>query len=163
MWVIALSAVAALLGALIVGVAGVLIGAIPLALGTVLAGYVPSIREADRRRKDELERLEEEAAAAQARWDAVGEPAVETVDRGPAVLLRADRTTVAFIGRETELSLLRAWCASEDARSVRTIVGAGGVGKTRLALMVASGGESHGYEWRGGAAGHEGEAVAAGP
>jgi len=161
LWVIAFTAAAALAGALIIGPVAVLIGAIPLALGTILAGYVPSIREADRRRSDELERLEEEAAAAQDRWDAVGEPVVESGDFGPAVLLRADRTTVAFVGRETELSSLRAWCASPDARSVRTVVGAGGVGKTRLALLVASEWQSHGYEWRQVAAGREEDAVPA--
>jgi predicted ATPase len=44
---------------------------------------------------------------------------------------------------------------------VRTIVGTGGVGKTRLALKVASEWESRGDEWRRVDAGQEAQAVAA--
>ena len=161
LWVIALTVVGTGLGVLIVGGEGALIGAIPLALGTVLAGLVPAIREAAHRRQDELARLEQEVASAQERWDAVAEPATEVVDRGLAVLLRPDRATIRFTGRETELEMLRAWCGSGDARSVRTIVGAGGIGKTRLALTVASEWESRGDEWRRVDAGQEVEAVAA--
>jgi tetratricopeptide (TPR) repeat protein len=150
LWVIAFTVVGAALGLLIAGPMGTVIGAIPLALGTVLAGYVPAIREAAQRRR-----------AAQQGWDAIGEPAAETVDRGPAALLRPDREVVQFTGRETELRVLRMWCASANVRSVRIIVGAGGVGKTRLALKVASEWESRGYEWRRVDTGQEAQAVAA--
>jgi hypothetical protein len=161
LWVIALTVVGAALGVLIAGPEGVLIGAIPLALGTVLAGYVPGIREAARRRHDELARLEQEAAAAQEKWDAVGEPSTEILGRGPAALLRADREIVDFTGRERELAALRSWCVSEDAQSMRIIVGTGGVGKTRLALKVASEWESGGHEWRLVDAGQEAQAIVA--
>ena len=161
LWVIALSALSAAMGALVAGPDGALIGAIPLALGSVLAGYVPGIREAALRRADEQAQLERAAAAAQKRWAAVGEPAAEGIDGSPADLLRPDRAIVRFTGRETELAVLRAWCASPKVRSVRIVVGAGGVGKTRLALGVASEWESRGAEWRRVDAGQEAEAVAA--
>jgi hypothetical protein len=161
LWVVALTVVSVAVGALLTGPEGALIGAIPLALGTVLAGYVPAIRDAADRRRKELAQREQATATAQERWDAVGEPTAETPDRGSAALLRPDRAIVQFTGRETELDVLRAWCASEDARSVRTIVGAGGVGKTRLALKVASEWESRGDEWRRVDAGQEAQAVAA--
>lgn len=85
----------------------------------------------------------------------------DITDRGPADLLRPDRKVVKFTGRETELGILRSWCVSADARSVRVIVGAGGVGKTRLALKVASEWESRGDQWRLVDAGQEAHAVAA--
>jgi tetratricopeptide (TPR) repeat protein len=133
------------------------IGAIPLALGTILAGYMPSIRDAALRRRDE----QRAAEAAQERWAAVGEPTAGIVHRGPAALLRPDNAIVEFTGRESELALLRAWCTSEDAHSVRIIVGAGGVGKTRLALAVANEWEARGHEWRRVDAGQEADAVTA--
>ena len=143
------------------GPEGALIGAVPGALAAVLAGFVPAIVDSASRRREEVERRDQEVAAARAKWEMVGEPAVEAADRGPAALLRPDRAAVQFIGRETELGLLRSWCASAEARSVRTIVGAGGVGKTRLALKVASEWESSGGEWRRLDAGQEAHAVAA--
>jgi Tetratricopeptide repeat len=161
LWVIALTVVSVMLGLVIAGPLGTLIGAIPLALGTVLAGYVPAIREAAHRRREELVRFNQQRAAAQAKWDAVGEPIMETPNRGPASLLRADREIVKFTGRNTELDALRFWCASADARAVRTITGPGGVGKTRLALKVASEWESHGGTWRRVDIGQEAQAVAA--
>jgi tetratricopeptide (TPR) repeat protein len=150
LWVVTLSVVSAVLGVLIAGPVGTVVAAIPLALGTVLAGYVPAMREAVNRRR-----------TAEEKWDAIGEPVTDAVAHGPAALLRADRETVEFTGREKELSLLRSWFASAAARSVLTIVGAGGVGKTRLALKVASEWEvSHG-EFRRVDAGQEADAVAA--
>ena len=161
LWVIALTLVGVALGRVIAGTEGALIGAIPGALAAVLAGFVPAIIDAGRRHREELVRLEQESAAAQAKWDMVGEPVIETTDRGPAALLRPDREIVKFTGRETELGVLRSWCTSPDARSVRIIVGAGGVGKTRLALEVASEWESDGGEWRRVDSGQEAQAVAA--
>ena len=58
---------------------------------------------------------------------------------GPIALLRPDARLVPFTGRQSELAGLRAWCTSGAPRSVRVIAGAGGVGKTRLALEVAAG------------------------
>jgi hypothetical protein len=160
LWVIALTMVSMAVGALVAGPEGALFGAIPLALGAVLAGYVPGIRDAALRRRDEQARLDREARAAQESWDSVGEPAPEDIDRSPAGLLRPDRAVVRFTGRQAELGVLRAWCASEEPRSVRMIVGAGGVGKTRLALAVASEWESRGAAWRRVDAGQEAQAVA---
>jgi hypothetical protein len=161
LWVIALTMVGVVVGQVIGGPEGALIGAIPGALAAVLAGFVPTIVDTARRHREELEKREREVAAAQAKWDSVGEPAAATADDGPAALLRPDRRVVEFTGRETELGMLRSWCTSKDARSVRAIVGAGGVGKTRLALKVASEWESRGGEWRRVDAGQEAHAVAA--
>jgi len=161
LWVIALTMVGVVVGQVIGGPEGAVIGAIPGALAAVLAGFVPAIVDTARRRREELARREQETAAAQAKWDMIGEPAADTADDGPAALLRPDRETVEFTGRETELGMLRPWCTSGDARSVRTIVGAGGVGKTRLALEVASEWESSGGQWRRVDAGQEAQAVAA--
>lgn len=53
----------------------------------------------------------------------------------PAGLLRADRHVVPFTGRAEELADLREWCRDRKP-GVRLLVGAGGVGKTRLALEL---------------------------
>jgi hypothetical protein len=145
----------------VAGPEGTLVGAIPLALGTVLAGYVPGIRETANRRREELARREQERAVAQAKWAAVGEPASEGADRGPASLLRPDRKVVEFTGREAELAAFHSWRDSADIRSVRIIVGGGGVGQTRLALKVATEWKSSGAEYRLVDAGQEQQAVAA--
>ncbi len=52
-----------------------------------------------------------------------------------AGLLRADRHIVPFTGRGDEYAELREWCR-DDKPPVRLVVGAGGVGKTRLALHL---------------------------
>ncbi|MCP4661443.1 MAG: CHAT domain-containing protein [bacterium] len=54
----------------------------------------------------------------------------------PGALLRAEYGIVPFHGREKELDDLAGWC--EDGRSVgvRLYTGAGGIGKTRLALEL---------------------------
>jgi tetratricopeptide (TPR) repeat protein len=86
-----------------------------------------------------------------------------TGDAGPGfgALLRPDRETVTFTGRAAELGELRAWCASEPARTVRILYGDAGVGKTRLALEIAAEHKAAGGEWRLVAAGQEAGAVAA--
>jgi hypothetical protein len=53
----------------------------------------------------------------------------------PAGLLRADRHVVPFTGRSDEYDQLREWCR-DDNPPVQLVVGAGGVGKTRLALHL---------------------------
>ncbi|MDQ3764008.1 MAG: hypothetical protein M3460_21125 [Actinomycetota bacterium] len=50
-------------------------------------------------------------------------------------MLRADRHIVPFTGRRDEYAELREWCR-DDKPPVRLLVGAGGVGKTRLALHL---------------------------
>ena len=67
---------------------------------------------------------------------------------------------VAFTGRAGELDELQQWCASDLARSVRALTGAGGVGKTRLAREVAARCAACGGRWRLVTAGDEAEAVA---
>jgi tetratricopeptide (TPR) repeat protein len=157
LWVIALTVLSVAVGVLVAGPIGVLIGAIPLALGTVLAGYLPSIRDAALRRREERQAAE----TAHERWEAIGAPRADIVHLGPAALLRPDNAIVDFTGREAELVSLRAWWTSQDAHSVRIIVGAGGVGKTRLALAVANEWEACGHEWRRVDAGQESDAVTA--
>jgi predicted Zn-dependent protease with MMP-like domain/tetratricopeptide (TPR) repeat protein len=69
----------------------------------------------------------------------VSEPGLGDGGGGPSLLLRPERAVVGFTGRGRELDLLRAWCGAGEARAVRVVAGAGGVGKTRLALEVAAG------------------------
>lgn len=54
----------------------------------------------------------------------------------PATLLNARYQRVPFFKavRETEISLLEAWCGSKEPTGVRLFVGPGGVGKTRLMI-----------------------------
>lgn len=52
-----------------------------------------------------------------------------------AGLLHPDRRVISFVGREREYDLLKEWCRDENP-PVRLMVGAGGVGKTRLALEL---------------------------
>ena len=66
---------------------------------------------------------------------------------GPAGWLRADRLVVEFTGREAELAELRTWCEQGSGGPVRVLVGAGGVGKSRLALQVASEWAATGAVW----------------
>jgi len=44
--------------------------------------------------------------------------------------------SIPFTARQTELVLVDKWLAAEDAISVLTFIGAGGVGKTRLAMEL---------------------------
>ncbi|MFE0205339.1 hypothetical protein [Streptomyces sp. NPDC058985] len=55
-----------------------------------------------------------------------------------ATLLRADAERTAFVGRETEIRDLRAWCSSDDARAARLVTGRAGQGKTRLARRLCA-------------------------
>jgi Tetratricopeptide repeat len=59
-------------------------------------------------------------------------------DNSEAALLSAYRADVVpLIGRDGALAVLRAWLEAEAPVSVRVLVGAGGRGKTRLALELA--------------------------
>ena len=57
--------------------------------------------------------------------------------------------------------MLRAWCGPGAAASVRVLVGAGGVGKTRLAWEIAAGWAARGGPGRLVAGEREAEAVEA--
>jgi tetratricopeptide (TPR) repeat protein len=54
-------------------------------------------------------------------------------NRPPSMLLRGEFRVVPFEGREEELERLLAWCAQDEAISVRLTTAPGGQGKTRLA------------------------------
>jgi tetratricopeptide (TPR) repeat protein len=159
--VVALALGGAIAGQLIGGVDGAAVGAVSGALSGVVAGFIPSLRDGAERRRAERARLEEDRAEDRAAWQAAGEAPDAVGMSGVAAVLRASRAVVAFAGREDELAVLRAWCAAGRERSVRVLVGAGGVGKTRLARQVAEEWAADGREWRLVAAGKEEQAVGA--
>jgi hypothetical protein len=158
--VIALTVAGAAIGLAVHGPVGALAGVVPGALAGVIAGFVPGIRGRADQRRAELVRLDEKRAAAQAAWDAIGEPEPGDPPSGPGAWLRPDRAVVEFTGRHKELAELEGWLASDQAHSVRVVVGAGGVGKTRLALNMAARWATSG-EWRLVADGEEGNAISA--
>ena len=55
---------------------------------------------------------------------------------GDAFWLRPEQGVVEFIDRP-ELAVLREWCTAPDGPGLMLVTGAGGVGKTRLALRLA--------------------------
>lgn len=79
---------------------------------------------------------------------------------GPAALLRPDQQVVGFVDRP-ELDRLREWCDAEAQPRVLLLTGAGGVGKTRLALQLASERESLGWACWFVRPGEEADAVSA--
>src|ERR1700683_90583 len=111
------------------GPAGSLIGAALGALAGVFAGFVPVFH-------DRAEARGEKLAAIQAAWIAVAERRALRHEVSLAELLRPDLAVVDFVGRAAELAALRDWSGSAQARSIRVVVGAGGVGKTRLAQKI---------------------------
>jgi tetratricopeptide (TPR) repeat protein len=117
------------------------------AAGGVAGAFVPLLVSAvlDRQRGRAEARAALEAASGRV------EASAET---SPATLLRPDRGVVVFRGREQELAELRAWC-TEDGRRVRLLIGAGGVGKTRLARRLAAELDGQGWECRFVRPGHE--------
>ncbi len=66
----------------------------------------------------------------------------------PGALLQAEYGIVPFHGRDKEMDDLRAWCRDEWPIRVRLYTGAGGMGKTRLALKIAQ--EAREDHWRTG-------------
>ena len=62
-------------------------------------------------------------------------------------LLQANRRVTALLGRDADLESLRKWLKSRSAISVRTLIGKGGAGKTRLALEFLSEAEK---DWHAG-------------
>lgn len=58
-------------------------------------------------------------------------------DASPAKLLRAETQAVPFVGRTLELRRLASWVSSGRHGRIRLITGAGGIGKTRLAVEFA--------------------------
>ena len=152
---VGLAAGGAAVGLVLGGPVGVVLGAaIGGGLGGVTGGYVPVLGDRARARR-------RERADARAALKALAEPATPGESASLATLLRPDRAVVDFIGRAAELADLQDWSMSAQARSVRVIVGAGGVGKTRLALEIAGEWEAAGRTKVIVRAGHEGGAVQA--
>jgi len=54
----------------------------------------------------------------------------------PGALLRADFEVVPFLYRIRELAELKKWCNAKPWFGLRLYTGAGGMGKTRLALEL---------------------------
>ena len=79
---------------------------------------------------------------------------------GDAFWLRPEQRVVGFIGRP-ELAVLRRWCAGPGGPGLMLMTGAGGVGKTRLALRLAEELDGQGWLCRMVRAGGEPGAVAA--
>lgn len=132
---------------------GGLAGAAIAGAGIYLAPEIPERlarrRDAARSARERLDRVSADPSA-QARLGRVG----------PAALLRPDRRVVQFIGRP-ELDELREWCDGEDQPQVLLLTGAGGTGKTRLALELARERQAHGWVCRVVRDGGEAEVVAA--
>jgi predicted ATPase/DNA-binding SARP family transcriptional activator/predicted negative regulator of RcsB-dependent stress response len=63
-------------------------------------------------------------------------PALAATPAATALRHNLPAPTTSFVGREAELARLKTWLATGDNRLL-TIVGPGGVGKTRLALQAA--------------------------
>ncbi len=132
---------------------GGLAGAVVVGTGIYIAPELSSLltrrRERAEAARDCLDRVSV-SAAVPARLSEVG----------PAALLRPDRQVVGFIDRP-ELGRLLAWCDADDQSRVLLLTGAGGVGKTRLALQLAREREARGWMCRIIRPGGEAGAVAA--
>ena len=87
-------------------------------------------------------------------------PPVAQARGGAAFWLRPDQRVVSFIDRP-ELARLRQWCAVQNVPEVMLLTGAGGVGKTRLALRLAEEQQDQGWLCRMVRAEEEAEVVAA--
>jgi hypothetical protein len=101
------------------------------ALGAVTGAFAPSVFEALRRRSQARKSL-----ASLGRRSRPG--AVPAGGSGPAGLLDPYRGVVDFVGRADELAGLVAWSEQNGAGRLRLVTGAGGVGKTRLAVRLCS-------------------------
>ncbi len=87
-------------------------------------------------------------------------PPVAQARGGAAFWLWPDQRVVGFIPRP-ELARLRQWCAVQNVPEVMLLTGAGGVGKTRLALRLAEEQQDQGWLCRMVRAGAEADVVAA--
>ncbi len=158
--IVVLAVGGALVGLVIHGTAGAGVGAGLATLAGVATSYMPLFRDRAERRRAELAQAPEKRSAANAGLKAAAEPALAEPVSGPSLLLRPELAVVEFAGRLAELGELRAWCALDDPRSVRVLVGAGGVGKTRLALKIAAEWQASGKTAVKVDAGKESEALA---
>jgi Mrp family chromosome partitioning ATPase len=92
-------------------------------LGAVTGAFAPSVYDGLRER-----------GARHDDWQGAVEKLVPV---SPARLLDPRREVVGFVGRETELAELMAWCENNSGGRLRLVTGPGGVGKTRLAVELA--------------------------
>ncbi|MEU8220143.1 hypothetical protein AB0C47_30735, partial [Micromonospora taraxaci] len=93
----------------------------------VVGAFAPSVLEwvrVVRQRRDRRDR-------------AVAGALVAELPESVVWLLRPQAAVVGFVGRGWLLATLDRWCADPDASVVRLLVGAGGVGKTRLGRHFA--------------------------
>lgn len=78
-----------------------------------------------------------------ARWHGRRRPV-----RSPVDLLNPFSRAIGLVGREAEMAGLQAWLGGEAPIAARCLVGAAGVGKTRLAIELCEWAEAR--EWRSG-------------
>ena len=97
------------------GVAGAIAGA-------VTGAFAPSVLDLLRSR-----------GAGRDRWKEIAEA---RPPRSWARLLDPRLEVVRFVGRDSELAKLTAWCEDDGAARLRLVTGPGGVGKTRLAVEL---------------------------
>ncbi|MEG3635532.1 hypothetical protein [Micromonospora palythoicola] len=101
----------------------------------VVGAFAPSVLEwvrAERERGERRDRV-------------VAEVLVADLPESVVWLLHPQAAVVGFVGRGSLLAALDGWCADPAASVVRLLVGAGGVGKTRLGRHFA--GRSSGWTW----------------
>ncbi|MFY1661164.1 hypothetical protein [Micromonospora sp. WMMD1274] len=97
------------------------------ATAAVVGAFAPSVLEWVRAARERRERRERVVARA----------LVAELPESVVWLLRPQAAVVGFVGRGWLLAALDGWCADPDASVVRLLVGAGGVGKTRLGQHFA--------------------------
>ncbi len=120
-------------------------GALGAGIGVAAGGLTPLLTERATRKQEAVESAHSD------------EPPKRRY--GPAHLLEPGLAVVPFIGRTTELSQLRAWCEDQDAGLVRLMTGAGGSGKTRLAIELARQMKARGWHCEWAAEGREHDAL----
>jgi hypothetical protein len=134
---------------------GGLAGAAVIAIGGFVAPEVSDWLRERRKRATDLDEASRPAVVAPAGRE----------HGGPSWWLRPDQQVVTFIGRP-ELTRLRQWCTDPDEPLLALVTGAGGVGKTRLALKLAGELQESGWLCRivrdGGEASVAGAALATG-
>ena len=105
--------------------------------------------------------LRTRVAALESWLDAVAECEILTTNRsrldlgtyreiGPSHLLRAEFEIVPFAGREVEQQGLHRWCDDGPRIDLHVVLGAGGMGKTRLLQKVAADLRCQSEPWRAG-------------
>lgn len=138
LWAVALGVWAAVAAGPIGGPWGAVAGPVLTVLAGVVTGFIPSFRDDARCRA---------AGRADAREALRRASELPLPGGGPAGLLDPRRGLVGFAGRERELSGLITWCETGQPVGVRLVTGAGGVGKTRLAVELCTRLEARGWRW----------------